>query len=430
MAKKLRSFRVLSCIFAGLTTVAFIVACGSGELTKVLEDITIDAAQQQLVKDKDLLSSILAPSSAAEPEYSSDDGGGDSAGSEPGVSSGGGEQPASSASLPSSSAAAPPPSSSSVIIPDTHKLDCTIPANSSFPAGQKIPKNKMPELKCTEIKTNKVTMLDPEMDVDSWDNAPLWRAPQEGTYTNITVKIDKGVDCQQYLKATCTGSIKITAGAPIDPVQPVPSSPSTPSSSSKGSGSGSGGTSSPSTQSSASTGGSDTGGPCKEGGKETYCKWGSNCYAIDSRYSSIGDEGSVCKAGTCSCTDLIAACKADSEPKKVFTDDKCAGTSGGGSSSNSGKSSGSSGGSGNCASYTWPQWDTPPTDGACHKVTGGCLTNQKYKAGCGKDACSVKVGSTTWSGKAWEEHKWASADVLNKDVTFSGTFNGLGCADN
>lgn len=225
MAKKLRSFRILSCTVAVLATVAIIIACGNGDPIDVLGDKNIDQAKIQLVNDPDRLSGIAEKTSSAESSSSEGEIDVDSSGSgDVDVSSGGASPPASSASLPSSSAAEPPSSAS---VPDTHTLACAITkANSSLPAGVKVTKDKKPELTCTEIaKPSNVNKLDADDAPDAWEKNPDWRSPQEGTYTGITVRIDKGYPCQ-YLKATCTGTLTITKGEDITPPVIPPSSPS------------------------------------------------------------------------------------------------------------------------------------------------------------------------------------------------------------
>jgi hypothetical protein len=73
----------------------------------------------------------------------------------------------------------------------------------------------------------------------------------------------------------------------------------------------------------------------------------------------------------------------------------------------------------------WNTWTTTvPTD--CRKITNSCAP-KSFFAECGSAACSVTVGGTAWNGVAWEKKFWESADVTGKNVTFSGTFNGIEC---
>ncbi|MDR0516346.1 MAG: hypothetical protein LBH25_04805 [Fibromonadaceae bacterium] len=109
-------------------------------------------------------------------------------------------------------------------------------------------------------------------------------------------------------------------------------------------------------------------------------------------------------------------------------------TGGGGtsSSSNGGTPSSNSGG-GNCASVQdWPlNWSQPPV---CFTASSTVCENKNSKptkptVACGNNACSVKIGDVTWTGASWENKSWEKEDIANKEVTFSGTFNGVECKE-
>lgn len=306
----------------------------------------------------------------------------------------------SGANLPSSSTAElPPPSSASV--PTTHILTCTI-LNSTFPAGTIIPVYKRPELKCTEINTGKVIVLDTEYDVGSWANAPLWRVPQAGIYSNIEVKIDRdgsGKECQGLI-AKCVGTITITAGdAPIEPVPP----------------------SSPSTTPSSSSVASETGGPCKDGGSDAYCKWGSDCSQIDSRYGYMGETENDQTCGPkasrlCACADLIMTCKDYSDSKTIYHSDKCTSGGGGGSSSDSGSGSGrSSGSSGGGITLSTTTRNSTHNAGSYTVTANGV---NKCSVNCQGDnkACSLS-GAISQSGQNY----LGNISVASGSVTITGT---------
>jgi len=67
-----------------------------------------------------------------------------------------------------------------------------------------------------------------------------------------------------------------------------------------------------------------TAGPCKENGKDTYCKWGGNCSQIHSLYGSIGNPGSeTCVAPNCTCPDLIQNCRNYGDDRTVYYNATC-----------------------------------------------------------------------------------------------------------
>jgi len=312
MAKKLRSYRVLSCTLAVLATIAFIVACGEGQVIEIIKGDMEDSESHA----KGNYSSVLANApSSTQPQSSSSDGeqqpsDRDSSSSEE-FSLSSWEQP-SSASLPSSSSEESSSASESL-----YTLECKVlPDNSTFPAGTtKISKDKRPEITCIEkANPSNVETLDQENDVleyTSNDSRISWNALQSGVYNNIRVKIDRDNKgpCHK-LEAACTGSITIAASPSsssytyIPPssnsTPPVtPSSNSTPSSSSRAN----------TTTSSSSVASSGTKGPCLVGGNKRYCKWSKDgaCDEINSEHGYISGDGG-CSAGNCTCDALIKNC--------------------------------------------------------------------------------------------------------------------------
>lgn len=96
-------------------------------------------------------------------------------------------------------------------------------------------------------------------------------------------------------------------------------------------------------------------------------------------------------------------------------------------SSSSVASSSSGGGGGGCTDYEWPGSGLP-TLSTCLKVTSlPCASGQQARTQCGSSTCSVTVGSDTWNGNAWETKLWPLSNILGQNVTFTGTFNGIGC---
>jgi len=295
MAKKLGSFRILSCTLAVLATVAFIVACGSG-VTDDIENLIIKESIKQAtgrLVDEDVLSSIVErPSSAFIPASSSSEGG-DSAGSggDDSSDSGGGTTSSSNVEQPSSSSTSPGVSSPSQLASSSSGVplytpECNI-LNSTFPSGTKIPIDKRPEIKCKVIATGEVITLHNDNDVGEWTNAPgsslaPWSNPAVGTYNNILVKIDREKQTEprecQGMEVKCNGIITITAPPSSSSVYipPPPSSNSnTPSSNSNTPSSSS---SKPASSSSAA-----------QSGSGDYCYYGEgNCHKMPTNDNCAG----------------------------------------------------------------------------------------------------------------------------------------------
>jgi len=358
MTKKLRSFRVMSCIVAGLTTVAFIVACGSGELENIKDDVTVEQAMRLLANENRLSGIVEKPSSIyEEPSSSSEKAPGGESSPSQGASSG--KESSSPSSTPSSSSIKS--SSSEDVNPGTHDLSCMV-TKTEFTTGSRIPDADRPEIKCTEkAKPNTVTILSEDNALIEWSGAPSWGAPQSGTYDKISVTItdvegDAPKGCKR-LKADCKGKIEVTGDAPRPPV--------TVSSSSRAS-------TTTSSASNTTSSASNSGGPCKDGGNDAYCKWGSECSAIDTRYGYLGETEATQTCGPkasklCSCADLIQNCKDYSETKTVYHNAQCTSgsTGGGGTSSSSGSNQG---GGGSCTTVS-KDVDFNSTSGSCYNYT-------------------------------------------------------------
>jgi len=324
MAKKLRSFRALSLLLAVLTTIAFIVACGDGtpidfDEYQVIADDAAGNMKLEMEDDKGKIwIDYKPPQPPTQPSSSSD-------GEEPESSSGGEQSSSDSGSVSSSSegqssdAGSSNSSSSGGTLPSSSSdspyiLTCKVlSANSSFPAG-KIPKEKRPELKCTEKANGNVATLDQEDDVAKWTNNGSiipWNSMTVGEYKNIVVKIEKDAPCAN-MEATCEGTITITGPSSSSYVPPPPPPPPPPGSSSSSINS----QSSSSKASSSSANNSGTKGPCSKDGKNLSCRWNSTtaeCQTIDSQYGYVDKADSnlgivACTAGNCTCENLIKNC--------------------------------------------------------------------------------------------------------------------------
>jgi len=294
MAKKLRSFRVLSCTLAVLATLAFIIACGEGQVIEIVQSKMADSEGNA----RGNYSSILANMPSYTQSSSSEEEQPPASSSSEDISLSSGEQP-SSASLPdssvSSSQSAEPSSSSE----SPYTLSCKIlPANSTFPVGVKIPVERRPELKCIE-KNGNVIPLDNDLDVGKWTNNPAWNGPSALIYDNILVKVerdDKG-PCHG-LEVKCEGTITISAPSSSSYSPPPPpsnssSSPSTTSSSSKASSA----STTPSSSSAASGGGACSSNETRG----NMCLWnaGGDCWPLNSsERDNCGKNAWIFQGGT------------------------------------------------------------------------------------------------------------------------------------
>jgi len=426
MAEKLRSWRVLSCTLAVLATIVFIVACGDGKVVDVYGgEIFGEINDANDIFDGTRMSSIraashISSSSEEEPSSSSapDDNGDDSSSSEDNTSTSSSSSVSQSSS--SSSSEAQKSSSSS-----PYTLACNVINSPRQIVSKSYEADELAtiiKIDCKEKGTSKD--INGRDDVE-WFNGPTWGGTRVGTYNDIRIKIYNRSDIEgcQGLEAPCIGTLIVGGGTTASSSSRA-SSASTTSSASGGTSSASGGTSSASGGTSSASGGTSSasggtssasgggsGPECLENGRQTYCKWGSNCYPIDERYSSIGENGSVCAEGTCKCAALIAACKADSEPKKVFFTDTCNDSGGGTSSNSGGGSSSASGGGGSCTAIG--------NDSAVNISTNSCVS--------APDACSgkaVKVGY--WNGSNSMELSVSGACSKNFTLT-KGNYSDLGC---
>jgi len=211
MAKKLCSYRMLSCTMALLTAITLIIACGDG--TPIGIDSTdlkeSDAYLLSPANMSSIVSAYLSSSSQEEQTQSS------SSNVESSNSSSGGEKSSSSNEEQPSSSSEQTQSSSSEESNNSsdsqYTLTCTIlPENSEFPPNVEIPVDRKPELKCTDKDGNTIDLNDEDA---MWTGAPKWKTPQPGIY-NISVKIDREGDSKEChgIKEEC-GTITITAAA-------------------------------------------------------------------------------------------------------------------------------------------------------------------------------------------------------------------------
>jgi len=308
MAKKLRSYRLLSCILAVLTTFVFIISCGEGievEIDKIKMQTTMghfEDRYSEVVENSKSSGMVIDESSS-----SAGSGGDEDSSSSEELPFSSFEEP-SSASLPSSSSEEYSSSGES-----PYTLECNIlPANSTFPPGVKIPKEKRPELKCKEKANGASTTLDNDNDVGKWTNQPIWNGPEAGTYNNIMVKVerdDKG-PCHG-LEVKCNGTITVTAPSSSS-TPPPPPPPPPPSSSSQSHTT----TPSSSSRSSSSSSASSGGGACGSDSRGDNCLWNGagDCWPIknaDDRANcgknawiyqgGTTGEGTACKGGTFVC---------------------------------------------------------------------------------------------------------------------------------
>jgi len=98
------------------------------------------------------------------------------------------------------------------------------------------------------------------------------------------------------------------------------------------------------------------------------------------------------------------------------------------SSSSAAASSSSEGGGGGCTDWAWTNnGSNPPTSGCVHVTSLPNCYGQKPGVACGDGTCSVIVDGDRWDGDSWDDHTWEPSALLNKDVTFIGRFNGIGC---
>jgi len=325
MAKKLGSFRILSCTLSVLATVAFIIACGSGD-PELLADFweRDNNVSENYMTDKieDIMEQQLKPPQPPPPppissnvggEESSDSGSGNTS-----SSSSEAQQPSSASPGVSSSDA----TSSSSARESLYTLECNIlPANSTFPSNTRIPIDKRPEVKCKVKATGAVITLNENVDAFSWTNDPPWYAPDVGTYDNILVKISRATDgtkeCDK-MEVKCNSKITITGTVTPSSSSKASSNSNTPSSSSKASSNSntpSSSSSKPASSSSAASNG--TKGPCSR-----YCLWsaGGTCNEINTEHDYI-DGG--CTKGNCTCEQLIKNC---SDYGYLYGSSTCSGT--------------------------------------------------------------------------------------------------------
>jgi len=254
MAKKLSSYRVLSCTLAVLAIVAFIIACGEG----ISDDVTannpeinwpINEALESLTKNEERLSSIVQkPSSSSVPESSSDGeepgpGNGDSSDSGSTQSSSDGKDP-SSASSPnnsSSSEEATTPSSSSE---SPYFLTCDVVVNKIVLPSKlnaEIKDEDRPAVKCkakdggAEVATLTGSVINwtKAGKIFSWVKAsiPEIIGIHADNSIQVEIKNEAEVLCKGE-KASCKGELEICYSGECLGDPPKPSSSSVASSSS------------------------------------------------------------------------------------------------------------------------------------------------------------------------------------------------------
>jgi len=325
MAKKLGSFRVLSCTLAVLATVAFIIACVDGNIEDIVQ------AEWDKAKDKEggILMSVLTnlPSNSTQ----SSEGG-----EEPIVSSSSGSEGSSSPSTsPSSSreepssASIPTPSSSSEDAPPPpdypYKVECKLKVTTGA-QGVAIPESDWPEVKCIKKDDgSSVGNFDLKEDV-KWSGDPpwstsYWKNPPGGTYLIRVEIFDDAtvVECRK-LKADC-GTLTITAPIPPSSTSYIyipPSStsyvpPPPESSSSKGSSSASGNNSA-----------------CGSDGRGNMCLWngGGACWPIKDQAdrNNCGKDAWIFQGGTegetTACSGGTFICGIDNNPPTTASTSK------------------------------------------------------------------------------------------------------------
>jgi len=237
----------------------------------------------------------------------------------------------------------------------------------------------------------------------SWTNGPGWANTKAGTYSEIKIKIYDDIEACKNMDATCTGTLTVNGGT-------------TPSSSSRAS-------SSSVASSSSATSSASTAGPCSDGSKgAAYCKWGSECSAIDSRYGYMGEEGhETCKgpSNPCACADLIQNCKDYSPSKTVYYNDACTSSGGGSSSASGGGSSSASGGGSGTITLTTSTSNSTHNAGTYTLTANGVNT---CSVNCGGDNtfCSLS-GAITQSGQNYLGNLSVSSGSLT--ITGSVKFN-------
>jgi len=327
MAKKLGSYRVLSCTLAVLATVAFIIACGEG----IPEDIIgnpeikwpINQALESLTNDEERLSSIVQkPSSPSVPpdESSSSEGedpgpgDGDSSDSGSTQSSSDGGEP-SSASSPSSSSSEEVAQSSSAESPYILTCEVTTPKVKIKWTDQSIPEDKRPVVTCKTKESGAVATI-PAGSINWTKDGKTfsWRSISEilGVHPDNSIQVDiKDGDVCKGEKTSCKGSLEICYDGECVGDPPKPSSSSYSSSSRSSSSHTTTTTSSSSNRSSSSATSNETKGPCLVSGSERYCRWDAtktDCDKIDSQYGYIDSGDNKCTAGNCTCAVLIKHC--------------------------------------------------------------------------------------------------------------------------
>ena len=123
-----------------------------------------------------------------------------------------------------------------------------------------------------------------------------------------------------------------------------------------------------------------------------------------------------------------SAKRTDCTPAAAVSSSSAAASSSSKPSSSSVAPSSSSAAASTCADYHWPTWAQPPKD-VCRKIISTACTGRKVYAQCGGSSCFVTVDGVVWNGGSWAEKKWDPSEVIGKEVTFSGTFNGIDCRD-
>jgi len=432
MAKKLRSWRALSCILAVLAAIAFIVACGDGKLIDIHTSeigMEIDQAEQNFdkghlldildeVKNRSSSSSEESPSSSSEEENK------ESSSSEGGAST----QSSSSTSRSSSSSTESQRSSSS-----PYTLSCSVIGSSKTIESNTMgyTSSEIANWIKIECKDNKGASkeLSARGDVETWTDAPNWSStlPKlgESTSTWSSMKIKTWYDLDNdkcpNKEVTCTGSITVRGEA----ITTSSASNNTTSSSSRGSNTTSSASNTTSSASNTTTSSASGGGYCFYGPGKCYTKPTAGCdeYSVEVsncdnpsgiRYCDYGvcenGSGDGCDKGGCylkvsTCNTgatEVTTCPNDHLPPNA----RSSGSTGGGGSSSSGSNSG-----GSCTVIA--------NDTATNLSTNSCVS--------APDACSgkaVKVGY--WNGSNTLELKVSGACTKTFSLT-KGNYADLGC---
>jgi len=316
MAKKLRSWRVLSCILAVFATIAFLIACGDGELVDVSvgeslksmndADDNFFGTKMQGIKDsvKNMSSSSKEESSSSsEPD---DNGNNNSSSSSENAST----QSSSSTKNASSSSNETQKSSSS----NPYTLDCSVIKSPIEAYKNDYEVNAIFKITCKEGGRN--------VDIEDIKNKAIFSGTNEndrrfsisnpvpGTFSNLEVEIASSANVCQGMKKPCGTLVVSAASTPSSSSAPN----NTPSSSSRNNSTTSSNSSTPSSSSapnntpSSASGGTGVS-PCPSGEtRGNNCLWNESgaCWPLNNDRENCAKNGWIFQGGE---TGATSGCK-------------------------------------------------------------------------------------------------------------------------